>query len=83
MIDDPGEAPIARGIYRYLRHPNYVVVVLELALIPALFGAWRTALAAGLVNALLLWLRIGAEDRALRWAAQEPARSAGDPPDQR
>lgn len=66
----PGEAPVRRGIYRWLAHPNYVAVVLEFATIPLLFGAVMTAVAASLVNAGLLAMRIEAEERALRWAAE-------------
>ena len=73
----PGEPPIQRGIYRWIAHPNYVAVVLELALLPALFGAWRTAIAASLFNAVLLSRRIPEETRALRWAATQPAAPAG------
>ena len=56
---------MSRCLYRHLAHPNYLGVVLELAALPLLFGAWRTALAAGVANALLLAVRIRDEDRAL------------------
>ena len=65
----PGEQPVRSGIYRWLRHPNYLAVVIELAVFPLLFGAWRTAVAATLFNAALLTIRIREEERALRWAA--------------
>jgi methyltransferase len=67
----PGSAPVERGPYRFLRHPNYLAVALELAALPLALGAWRTAIAATLGNALLLAVRIPAEERALgsRWAA--------------
>ena len=62
----PGRPPVVRGPYRFLRHPNYVAVALELAAYPLLFGAWITAAAASALNAaLLLGVRIPAEDRAL------------------
>jgi len=61
----PGEPPLRRGIYRWLRHPNYLGVVLELAAGPLLFGAWRTALAASLANLALLVVRVRVEERAL------------------
>ncbi len=64
----PGVAPVARGPYRWLRHPNYVAVVSELAALPLIFGAWHTALVIGAANlVLLLGLRIPAEMRALQW----------------
>lgn len=61
----PGEARVRRGIYRYLPHPNYLGVILELAALPLLFGAWRTALGVGIANALLLAARVRAEEGAL------------------
>jgi methyltransferase len=64
----PGEPAVRRGVYRWLRHPNYLAVVLELALLPCAFGAWRTAVGATLVNAALLALRLPLEEAALRWA---------------
>lgn len=67
----PGEPPVTRGPYRWLRHPNYLAVVLEIACLPLAFGSWRTALAFSILNALLLMARIPAEERALGpgWAA--------------
>lgn len=62
-------APLVRkGPYRYLDHPNYVVVAAEIALLPLVFGLWRTALVFSVVNALLLAVRIRAENRALAQA---------------
>ena len=62
-------APLVRkGPYRYLDHPNYVVVAAEIALLPLVFGLWRTALVFSLMNALLLAVRIMAENRALAQA---------------
>ena len=62
----PGEPLVTRGIYRWLRHPNYVAVVLELIAAPMMFGAWRTAIGITLLDALALRERIRTEDRALR-----------------
>ena len=63
----PGEPPIRRGPYRFLAHPNYLAVVLELLAVPLLFGAWWTAAVASALNlALLLGVRIPAENAALR-----------------
>jgi len=61
----PGERLIRSGPYRYLRHPNYVAVVTELAAGALMFGAWRTAAATSLVNVVALRIRIRAEERAL------------------
>lgn len=61
----PGARPIRRGPYRYLNHPNYVAVVLEILAFPLIFGAWVTALVFTLLNAALLFVRIREENRAL------------------
>lgn len=71
----PGSPPISRGPYRWLRHPNYVAVVIELAALPLVFGAWRTTLVVGLANlTILLGVRIPAEMRALAAASGEARR---------
>jgi methyltransferase len=62
----PGAKPVRRGPYRYLKHPNYVVVVVEILTFPLIFGAWITALVFSALNAALLSVRIREEDRALR-----------------
>jgi methyltransferase len=61
----PGTPPVTRGPYRFLRHPNYVAVAVELAALPLAWGSWRTALAFSAGNALLLAVRVPAEERAL------------------
>ena len=65
VITLPGAPLVTSGPYRFLRHPIYAVVVGEIALLPAMFGAWRLALAASAVNAAMLTWRITSEDRAL------------------
>lgn len=61
----PGERPVSRGPYRYLRHPNYMVVAVEILAFPLVFGAWVTALIFSALNAAALYVRIGEENRAL------------------
>ena len=61
----PGVRRVRTGPYRHLEHPLYLIVALELAVVPLMFGAWPIALAATLLNGLLLRHRIGVEDRAL------------------
>jgi methyltransferase len=61
----PGAAPVTGGPYRWLRHPNYLAVALELLAVPLVGGAVLTAVAATLGNAALLAVRIPAEERAL------------------
>lgn len=65
IITLPGRPLVRRGPYKYLRHPNYLVVAGEIALLPLAFGAWRIALVYSLLNAVLLWHRMRVEDRAL------------------
>ena len=61
-----GDSPVIHGPYRLLRHPNYVAVALEIASIPMLHGAWLTALVFSAANAVVLGVRISAEETALR-----------------
>ena len=57
--------PVTDGPYRYIRHPNYVAVILEFAAVPMVAGAWRSAVALSLLNAAVLSDRIAAEERLL------------------
>ena len=60
------DAPLVRrGPYRWVRHPNYLVVVMEVALLPLAFGAVGIALIFSAANLILLAIRIRAEDAAL------------------
>jgi methyltransferase len=77
ILVEPGAAPVTGGPYRWLRHPNYVAVAVELAALPLAWGSWRTALAFSLGNALLLAVRVPAEERAL--GAAYAAAFAGTP----
>ncbi len=61
----PGAPRVRRGPYRFLRHPNYLVVALEIPVLPLAFGAWQIALGFGLANLALLAHRIRIEERAL------------------
>ena len=66
IIVMPGEPLVERGPYRYLRHPNYLVVALEIFVLPMVFGLVEAAVVFSLVNAAVLAIRIGAENTALR-----------------
>lgn len=60
-------AVVKSGPYRYMNHPNYLAVAIEIFSIPALLGAWYSAVAFSIANAaLLLLVRIPAEEGALQ-----------------
>jgi methyltransferase len=61
----PGTKLVRRGPYRYVKHPNYVVVAVEVLTFPLIFGAWITALVFSILNATLLYARVREENRAL------------------
>jgi methyltransferase len=65
IIIVPGETLVARGPYRLLRHPNYAVVIGEIAVLPLCFHLTRYALIFSIANALVLTIRIRAENAAL------------------
>jgi len=56
---------VRRGPFRWLRHPNYTVVMIEIALLPLTLGLPVVALVFTILNAAMLWVRIRAENRAL------------------
>jgi methyltransferase len=73
----PGASVVARGPYRWLRHPNYVAVVAEGVALPLVHSAWVTALVFTALNAVVLRVRISTEDAALATltvTAAEPTR---------
>ena len=61
----PGEPRIETGPFRFLDHPNYLAVIVEIAALPLVHTAWLTAGVYSLLNACLLKTRIGVEDAAL------------------
>jgi methyltransferase len=73
VITVPQEPLVRAGPYRFLRHPNYVVVAAEIAVLPLVFGAWQLALIFSLLNGALLAWRIRVEEQALA-----PRRRAAD-----
>lgn len=66
VIVVPGLPPVTGGPYRFLRHPNYVAVVVEGVALPLMHGAWITAVVFTVLNAALLRVRIRVEEQALR-----------------
>jgi len=77
-----GAAAVARGPYRWLRHPNYAVVVLEIAVVPLALGLPLFAAVFSFANAAMLAYRIRVENQALVWATQAagPATLANETP---
>lgn len=65
VIVVPGLRVVTGGPYRWLRHPNYLAVVIEGFAVPLIHGAWLTALVFSAANAVLLLVRIRCEERAL------------------
>jgi methyltransferase len=65
VVVPPDAPPVRRGPYRWLDHPNYWIVAAEIALLPAMFGAWAILAVFSIANAALLAWRIRVEDRAL------------------
>lgn len=66
----PGAPRVARGPYRYVKHPNYLIVCAEIAVVPLIFGAWWIALLFSGLNMAMLWHRIRIEDAALAEAGK-------------
>lgn len=65
VIVVPGETLVSAGPYRWLRHPNYLAVVLEIAAIPMIHWCWLTAVLFSTANGALLLVRLSVEERAL------------------
>lgn len=69
----PGARLVRRGLYRWLRHPNYVVVALEIAVVPLGLGLPVFAAIFSLLQIPLLLHRMAVESAALSWATSQPA----------
>jgi methyltransferase len=64
-VPGPAGTPVRRGIYRYVRHPNYLGVEFEILAAPLVHSAYLTSIAFGVANLLLLRDRIRREEQAL------------------
>lgn len=79
IITLPGADLVRRGPYRFVSHPNYVVVVAEIAVLPLAFGLVGFAVIFSVLNAAVLWIRIRTEGHALGLAPDEPAARGSRP----
>ncbi len=70
IITVPGETLVTGGPFRYLRHPNYAVVIGEIAVLPLALGLPWVALVFSVLNAVVLTIRIRAENDGLSKAAR-------------
>lgn len=61
-----GAPLVSRGPYKYMRHPNYLAVVIEIAVIPLIFSCYITSVLFTLFNLMVLRRRIRIEESALR-----------------
>jgi methyltransferase len=61
----PGEPLVRHGPYRWLDHPNYLIVIGEIAVLPLVFGLPVVAAFFSVLNAIVLWVRIREENQAL------------------
>jgi len=68
----PGTKPISSGPYKYVKHPNYVAVITEIAVIPLIFSCYFTAVGFSILNILALKRRIQIEEKALSDAMPDP-----------
>jgi methyltransferase len=66
IVTVPGETLVSKGPYRFIRHPNYLIVVVEIAALPMSFGLYAFAAVYSVLNAVILMVRIRAENSALR-----------------
>lgn len=61
----PGAPLVTGGPFRFVTHPNYLVVIGEIAVLPLVFGLWEVAALFSVLNAIVLTIRIRAENAAL------------------
>ncbi len=77
IIVTPGEDLVRRGPYRFVAHPNYIIVAGEIAVVPLCLGLWGIAAAFSVLNGMVLMVRLRAETAALALAAPPVAGMGG------
>ena len=65
IIRVPGSDLVKSGPYKFLKHPNYVIVALEIFCLPMIFGLYYTAIIFTILNSLILYIRIKEENKVL------------------
>lgn len=66
---------VSTGPYKFLKHPNYIIVVCEIFTLPMIYGLYYTAIIFSVLNAIMLTVRIGIENSVL----EKPVSPAGIP----
>ncbi|MFD2214312.1 isoprenylcysteine carboxyl methyltransferase family protein [Metabacillus endolithicus] len=66
IIIVPNDIVVSKGPYQFIKHPNYVVVAVEILIIPLLFDAYVTSLVFTMLNIVMMTIRIPAEEKALQ-----------------
>ena len=69
----PGANVVVKGPYKFIRHPNYLIVCLEIAVLPLMFQAYVTAITFTILNLIMLSIRIPIEEKALKEATNYAA----------
>ena len=62
----PNTDLVKKGVYKYFKHPNYAIVVFEIAIIPLMFHLYFTAIIFSILNAMMLYVRISEENKILQ-----------------
>jgi methyltransferase len=65
VMDSTKLGVISTGPFRYVRHPNYAAVFVEMIALPLIHTAWITALAGGVAHVMVLSVRLSSEERVL------------------
>ena len=79
IMNSTGLGVITTGPFRYVRHPNYAAVFVEMLVLPLIHTAWITAIAGSLAHIVVLSQRLSTEERVLFSDAQYRAAMAGKP----
>jgi len=79
VMNSTGMGVITSGPFRYVRHPNYAAVFVEMLMLPLMHCAWITAIVGSFAHVLVLFQRLATEERVLFSDAQYRAAMSGKP----